>query len=90
LRVSVLLSKSSGAPISNFLTHHSSLETGSSLIHEGEVLLIKSLTKESAGRYECHASNGVEPVIKKIISITFKGTSQNISQVSRKFHEDSS
>lgn len=54
-------------------------KTESSFTHEGEVLLIKSLDRESSGRYKCQAANDIEPALKKIIHISFKGILQSIS-----------
>ena len=47
-------------------------------MHHGEVLHIQSLNQEVAGQYECEAINGVDPSIRKSISIIFKGTENGI------------
>ena len=50
------------------------LTTDRSLVYHGEVLHIQSLNQETAGQYECEADNGIDPSLRKSISIAFKGT----------------
>ena len=52
--------------------------TDRSLVHHGEVLHIQSLNQEAAGQYECEATNGIDFSLRKIISIAFKGTLNEI------------
>ena len=64
---------------SRFIYSQLYLIAARSLVHHGEVLHIQSLNQETAGQYECEATNGIDPSIRKIISISFKGDFQRLS-----------
>ena len=58
----------------DLITYIKHCMTDRSLVYHGEVLHIQSLNQETAGQYECEATNGIDSSLKKSISIVFKGT----------------